>query len=168
MGYVRIDPRIFVATIKYNIMHNKIIIAIILALLMTACGSEESFEDKIIGTWTGNLTQPDCCTFDIEVDITSLAVGSNIAQGQYSNSNYDICDNEIFFCDELRANPSNCSFTWTLDSFTDPSLVVFEGSNGNCAQGLITLRLIDDKTLSYRFVDQDDPANISMGQISKS
>lgn len=137
-------------------------------MILGSCTSEPTFEEKILGTWTGNLTQLDCCTFDIDVNISSLEVGQNTARGQYTNTNYDICNDDIFFCDLVSADPSNCSFTWRLDVLSDMTITVFEDADENCADGTITLELINDNTLRYRFVDELDPSNMTIGEITKS
>ena len=150
-------------------MLNKITILFGLMLVMASCGSDESLEDQFIGRWTGNLTQPDCCTFDIDVTISGLEVGQNSATGRYFNSSFDICNDDIFFCDSASANASDCSFSWRLDVLSDMSITLFEDSDGgDCADGTVTLQLIDDNTLDFRWVDVADPLNITIGQITKS
>ena len=149
-------------------MINKISFLIFCVLLITSSGSEESFEEQLIGTWTGNLLQVDCCTFDIEVTITSLAIGQNIASGRFFNCNAEICNNDLFFCDEIRNNPLACSFSWRLDALLDPSLTVFEEASGDCASGTVTVTLQENGALQYLFVDIDNPDNRTSGELTKS
>ena len=63
------------------IMINKISFIVFCLLLITSCGSDDSFEEAIIGTWTGNLTQVDCCTYDVEITISSLTLTRTSQRG---------------------------------------------------------------------------------------
>ena len=149
-------------------MINKISFIVFCFILITSCGSDDSFEEIIIGTWSGNLTQVDCCTYDVEITISSLTLDQNIATGRYSNSNAEICNNDIFFCDDIRDNPITCSFTWRLDVLSESSITVFEEASGDCANGNVTLNLLDDNTLQYLWVDLFDPDNRATGILTNS
>jgi len=150
-------------------MKNIRLYSLVSLVIICSCSSEESFEESISGRWTGVITQQDCCTFDLNVDIGTLSLNMAVATGGYFNADYSICNNDIFFCEQAAMNPSNCSFTWTLTNSTEPTITVEEDPvESVCEEGTVTLRLIDQSTMTYRWVSPTDPANTASGQLTKS
>jgi len=74
----------------------------------------------------------------------------------------------LFFCDEIRLDPTNCSFRWDVLSITDPTFDVEEDADEPCADGFVTLRLLGNGNmqLDWRY-SQNEPIEAS-GTLTKS
>ncbi len=152
-------------------MQKSLILCLFLITLFS-CSKEEAeltLEEKVVGNWSGIITQEDCCTFKIDVRINELIANKNAASGNYYDTDYAICDDNIFFCDEANAEPSNCGFNWVFKSSSTTSVTLEETPTDldACAPGTITLRIINDDMISYNWTDIEDPTNVASGTLSK-
>jgi len=139
--------------------------------LFISCSSddpvEETFAEQIDGDWSGILTQTDCCTFLTTISINALSVGSTI-DGAYTDSDYAICDDDIFPCEEFRNEPADCGFQWEVISISEPTLTLDEDADEFCADGFVTLRLLGNGNIQmdWRF-SQNEPIEAT-GTLTKS
>jgi hypothetical protein len=149
-------------------MKNSILLLLSFILIMS-CSKELTFEEKFEGTWTGLLTQKNCCTFDTQVTISALVIGQNSANGAYTNADYTICNNDFFNCEESKNDPSNCSFNWnfTLSNGSTVTFLETPSDLTRCAIGTVTLSLINEDMISVKWVDVDNETNLADGTLKR-
>lgn len=143
------------------------LILILSAFLLFSCSSEEELtpEQKLVGSWEGSYFQETWGNSSIDVDISTLLVDQRVASGAYGPSDLSDCDPAIYICD----NAGGCPFNWEFVSFTGGVFTFHETipSGQNCIPGIITLSYITDDELSYKFVDEEDDTNVSIGSIAR-
>jgi hypothetical protein len=148
-------------------MKNPLILSILIFTFFS-CSKELTFEEKFEGQWTGLLTQKDCCTFDMNVTISQLILGQNVASGDYTNADYSICNNDIFDCERGKTMPADCGFNWNFSLSQSSSVMFIETPLGEvCAPGIITLKLINDDMISVDWIDVIDADNTASGSLKR-
>lgn len=142
-----------------------IVSALVFLIAFSSCSSEETPEERILGTWTGSILEPEFGFFQADITLTKVSSTETIAQISYGANDKSLCNNDIFFCDD----PSEaCAPTWMYNGFANETYTFLETPIGTfCAPGLVTLRFQSDDVLSYDFVGTEEPDITSSGTLNR-
>ncbi len=136
-----------------------LIVALSALTAFSSCSSEQSPEEQILGSWSGQLLQDDYGFFRADIVFNKVSTEETIAQISYGVNDKSQCDNDIYFCDE----PSEaCSAIWTYQGFSNGTYRFIEQPIGDvCAPGMITLKLQSKDALTYQFVGLEEFVDIT-------
>lgn len=148
-----------------NMRHLFFLITIAAALFLSSCSSEETPEERLIGSWTGSFIEPDFGITPADITIRVLSTDETNVQVAYGVNDKSLCNNDLFFCDE-PAQP--CAPIWRYNGFANGVYTFVETPTGEfCAPGLISLRFQSDDVLNYNFVGTEEPDLTSSGTLER-
>jgi len=142
------------------------LLALSILISFSSCSSEETPEERLLGSWTGSILEDNYGFFQADITFSEVSLAETIARISYGANDKSLCNNDIFFCDE----PSEaCNPTWTYRGFNSGAYNFFERPNGDfCAPGNITLRLLSNDELSYRFIGSENADIMAAGSLIRN
>lgn len=156
-----------ICTIIHQIMNMRhlFFLITIAALFLSSCSSEETPEEQLIGSWSGQVLQDDYGFVQTDITFAKVSTEETVATISYGINDKSQCNNDIYFCDE----PSRgCSTTWTYLGFNGGVYSFTEQPIDDvCAPGMITLRLQSDNKLTYRFVGTENADITASGTLDR-
>lgn len=135
---------------KNSILLFKIVVLILFTVsILVSCSKEElTIEEKLVGSWKGEVLQADLGTLELNLDFQDLVVNSK--SGTWTTESKDLSD-----CDPTVLDCSDFSCRGTFDySRTENNTMYFAIGliTGPCwDEGTATITLIDNNKINYTF-----------------
>lgn len=136
-------------------MKNSSLLLKILALtlftisFLVSCSKEElTIEEKLVGSWQGEVLQSDYGTLELNLDFQDLVVNSKSGNWTTKSIDLSICNQTLFDCSDL-----SCRGTFDYMR-TENNTVYFKLGliTGTCwDEGTSTISFIDDNKINYTF-----------------